>query len=202
MGIGEPFENYEEMMDFIKIINSDESFNIGARHITVSTSGIVPKIYEFANEKIQINFAVSLHAPTNELRSKIMPVNRAYNIDKLMEALKYYQKTTRRRITFEYGLMGNVNDQKEHAEKLSEIIKELNCHVNLIPINYVPERNYVRTSKSDIFAFEKVLKKNRVNVTIRRTQGDDIDAACGQLRAKEREKEVEGGIPDANSIFI
>lgn len=202
MGIGEPFENYEEMMDFIKIINSDESFNIGARHITVSTSGIVPKIYEFANEKIQINFAVSLHAPTNELRSKIMPVNRAYNIDKLMESLKYYQKTTKRRITFEYGLMGNVNDQKEHAEKLSEIIKDLNCHVNLIPINYVPERNYVRTSKSDIFAFEKVLKKNRVNVTIRRTQGDDIDAACGQLRAKERKKEVEGGIPDANSIFV
>ena len=202
MGIGEPFENYDEMMDFIKIVNSDESFNIGARHITVSTSGIVPKIYDFANEKIQINFAVSLHAPTNELRSKIMPVNRAYNIDKLMEALKYYQKTTNRRITFEYGLMGKVNDQREHAEKLSEIIKDLNCHVNLIPINYVPERNYVRTSKNDIFAFEKVLKKNRVNVTIRRTQGDDIDAACGQLRAKERRDEVKGGIPDATSIFV
>ena len=202
MGIGEPFENYDEMMDFIKIVNSDESFNIGARHITVSTSGIVPKIYDFANEKIQINFAVSLHAPTNELRSKIMPVNRAYNIDKLMEALKYYQKTTNRRITFEYGLMGKVNDQREHAEKLSEIIKDLNCHVNLIPINYVPERNYVRTSKNDIFAFEKVLKKNRVNVTIRRTQGDDIDAACGQLRAKERKDEVKGGIPDATSIKL
>lgn len=202
MGIGEPFENYDEMMDFIRIVNSDESFNIGARHITVSTSGVVPKIYDFANENIQINFAVSLHAPTNELRSKIMPVNRAYNIDKLMEALKYYQKTTNRRITFEYGLMGQVNDQKEHAEKLSEIIKDLNCHVNLIPINYVPERNYVRTSKSDIFAFEKVLKKNKVNVTIRRTQGDDIDAACGQLRAKERKEEVKGGIPDATSIFV
>ena len=202
MGIGEPFENYDEMMDFIRIVNSDESFNIGARHITVSTSGIVPKIYDFANEKVQINFAVSLHAPTNELRSKIMPVNRAYNIDKLMEALKYYQETTNRRITFEYGLMGKVNDQKEHAEKLSEIIKGLNCHVNLIPINYVPERNYVRTSKSDIFAFEKVLKKNKVNVTIRRTQGDDIDAACGQLRAKERKDEVKGGIPDATSIFV
>ena len=202
MGIGEPFENYDEMMDFIRIVNSDESFNIGARHITVSTSGIVPKIYDFANEKVQINFAVSLHAPTNELRSKIMPVNRAYNIDKLMEALKYYQQTTNRRITFEYGLMGQVNDQKEHAEKLSEIIKDLNCHVNLIPINYVPERNYVRTSKSDIFAFEKVLKKNKVNVTIRRTQGDDIDAACGQLRAKERKEEVKGGIPDATSIFV
>jgi len=202
MGIGEPFENYDEMMDFIRIVNSDESFNIGARHITVSTSGIVPKIYDFANEKVQINFAVSLHAPTNELRSKIMPVNRAYNIDKLMEALKYYQETTNRRITFEYGLMGKVNDQKEHAEKLSEIIKGLNCHVNLIPINYVPERNYVRTSKNDIFAFEKILKKNKVNVTIRRTQGDDIDAACGQLRAKERKDEVKGGIPDATSIFV
>lgn len=202
MGIGEPFENYDEMMDFIRIVNSDESFNIGARHITVSTSGIVPKIYDFANENIQINFAVSLHAPTNELRSKIMPVNRAYNIDKLMDALKYYQKITRRRITFEYGLMGMVNDQTEHAEKLSEIIKDLNCHVNLIPINYVPERNYVRTSKKDIFNFEKILKKNKVNVTIRRTQGDDIDAACGQLRAKERKEEVKGGIPDASSIFV
>lgn len=202
MGIGEPFENYDEMMDFIRIINSKESFNIGARHITVSTSGIVPKIYDFAKENIQINFAVSLHAPTNELRSKIMPVNRAYNIDKLMEALKYYQKETNRRITFEYGLMGMVNDQKEHAEKLSEIIKDINCHVNLIPINYVPERNYVRTVKKDIFNFEKILKKNKINVTIRRTQGDDIDAACGQLRAKARKEEVKGGIPDANSIFV
>lgn len=202
MGIGEPFENYAEMMDFIRIINSKESFNIGARHITVSTSGIVPKIYDFAKENIQINFAVSLHAPTNELRSKIMPVNRAYNIDKLIDALKYYQKETNRRITFEYGLMGMVNDQKEHAEKLSEIIKDLNCHVNLIPINYVPERNYVRTVKKDIFNFEKILKKNKINVTIRRTQGDDIDAACGQLRAKARKEEVKGGIPDANSIFV
>lgn len=202
MGIGEPFENYDEMMDFIRIVNSDKSFNIGARHITVSTSGIVPKIYDFANENIQINFAISLHAPTNELRSKIMPVNRAYNIDKLIEALKYYQNKTRRRITFEYGLMGLVNDQREHAEKLVEIIKDLNCHVNLIPINYVPERNYIRTSKKDIFAFEKILKNNNVNVTIRRTQGDDIDAACGQLRAKERAEEVKGGIPDASSIFV
>ncbi|MBU0278512.1 23S rRNA (adenine(2503)-C(2))-methyltransferase RlmN [Gemella sp. zg-1178] len=202
MGIGEPFENYDEMMDFIRIVNSDESFNIGARHITVSTSGIVPKIYDFANENIQINFAVSLHAPTNELRSRIMPVNRAYNINKLMASLKYYQKITNRRITFEYGLMGLVNDQAKHAEKLAEIIKDLNCHVNLIPINYVPERNYVRTSKSDIFNFEKILKRNKVNVTIRRTQGDDIDAACGQLRAKERKDEVKGGIPDASSIFV
>lgn len=202
MGIGEPFENYEEMMDFIKIVNSEDALNIGARHITVSTSGIVPKIHEFAKEKIQINFAVSLHAPTNELRSKIMPVNRAYNIDKLMEALKYYQQVTNRRITFEYGLMGTINDQKEHAEKLSEIIQGLNCHVNLIPINCVPERNYVRTSKNDIFNFKKILEKNKINVTIRRTQGDDIDAACGQLRAKERKEEIKGGIPDVNSIFI
>lgn len=202
MGIGEPFENYDEMMDFIRIINSDESFNIGARHITVSTSGIVPKIYQFADEKVQINFAVSLHAPTDELRSRIMPINRAYKIEKLVESLKYYQEKTNRRITIEYGLMGLVNDQKEHAEKLAEIIKDLNCHVNLIPFNYVPERDYVRTSKKDIFAFEKILKQKKVNVTIRRTQGDDIDAACGQLRAKERKDEVKGGIPDASSIFV
>lgn len=202
MGIGEPFENYTEMMDFIRIINSPFSFNIGARHITVSTSGIVPKIYEFANENTQINFAISLHAPNDEIRSKIMPINKAYSIEKLMTAIKYYQKVTNRRVTFEYGLMGRVNDKPEHSYLLAKLIKGLNCHVNLIPINYVPERGYVRTTKENILKFKNILKKNNVNVTIRRTQGDDIDAACGQLRAKERKKEIIGGGENVSSIFL
>ncbi|MDF0113396.1 23S rRNA (adenine(2503)-C(2))-methyltransferase RlmN, partial [Staphylococcus pseudintermedius] len=147
MGIGEPFENYDEMMDFLKIVNDDHSLNIGARHITVSTSGIVPRIYDFADESLQINFAVSLHAANNEIRSKLMPINRAYNVDKLMEAIQYYQEKTKRRITFEYGLFGGVNDQLEHARELAKLIKPLNCHVNLIPVNHVPERNYVKTPK-------------------------------------------------------
>ncbi|HAR6377266.1 TPA: 23S rRNA (adenine(2503)-C(2))-methyltransferase RlmN [Staphylococcus pseudintermedius] len=190
MGIGEPFENYDEMMDFLKIVNDDHSLNIGARHITVSTSGIVPRIYDFADESLQINFAVSLHAANNEIRSKLMPINRAYDVDKLMEAIQYYQEKTKRRITFEYGLFGGVNDQLEHARELAKLIKPLNCHVNLIPVNHVPERNYVKTPKDDIFKFEKKLKKLGINATIRREQGADIDAACGQLRAKERQAET------------
>ncbi|WP_323702625.1 23S rRNA (adenine(2503)-C(2))-methyltransferase RlmN [Mammaliicoccus sp. Dog046] len=190
MGIGEPFENYDEMMGFLKIINHDKGLNIGARHITVSTSGIVPKIYDFADESLQINFALSLHAADNETRSRLMPINRAYDLDKLMEAIEYYVNKTNRRITFEYGLFGGVNDQVHHARALAKLIKHLNCHVNLIPVNHVPERDYVKTSKEDIFKFEKELKRNGINATIRRNQGADIDAACGQLRAKERKEET------------
>lgn len=190
MGIGEPFENYDEMMGFLKIINHDKGLNIGARHITVSTSGIVPKIYDFADESLQINFALSLHAADNETRSRLMPINRAYDLNKLMEAIEYYVNKTNRRITFEYGLFGGVNDQVHHAKALAKLIKHLNCHVNLIPVNHVPERDYVKTSKEDIFKFEKELKRNGINATIRRNQGADIDAACGQLRAKERKEET------------
>ncbi|WP_158737655.1 23S rRNA (adenine(2503)-C(2))-methyltransferase RlmN [Alteribacillus sp. YIM 98480] len=190
MGIGEPFDNYDELISFLKVINHDKGLNIGARHITVSTSGVVPRIYDFADENMQINFAISLHAPNTEIRSRLMPVNRAWPLDKLMDSIRYYQKKTNRRITFEYGLFGGVNDQVEHAEELAELIKGLKCHVNLIPVNYVPERDYVRTSKNDIFAFERTLKEHGVNVTIRREQGHDIDAACGQLRAKERKQET------------
>ncbi|GAB1611709.1 MULTISPECIES: 23S rRNA (adenine(2503)-C(2))-methyltransferase RlmN [Mammaliicoccus] len=190
MGIGEPFENYDEMMGFLKIINHDKGLNIGARHITVSTSGIIPKIYDFANESLQINFALSLHAADNETRSRLMPINRAYDLDKLMEAIEYYVEKTNRRITFEYGLFGGVNDQVHHARQLAEMIKHLNCHVNLIPVNHVPERDYVKTTKEDIFKFENELKRRGINATIRRNQGADIDAACGQLRAKERKEET------------
>ncbi|MBA9024920.1 MULTISPECIES: 23S rRNA (adenine(2503)-C(2))-methyltransferase RlmN [Bacillaceae] len=190
MGIGEPFDNYDEMMSFLKNINHDKGLNIGARHITVSTSGIIPKIYKFADEELQINFALSLHAPNSELRSKLMPINRAYKLPDLIEAIKYYTEKTGRRVSFEYGLFGGENDQVEHAEELADLIKGIKCHVNLIPVNYVPERNYVRTPREQIFEFEKTLKKRGVNVTIRREQGHDIDAACGQLRAKERKEET------------
>ncbi|THE14427.1 23S rRNA (adenine(2503)-C(2))-methyltransferase RlmN [Bacillus timonensis] len=190
MGIGEPFDNYDQMLSFLKIINHDKGLNIGARHITVSTSGIIPKIYKFADEKLQINFAISLHAPNTEIRSRLMPINRAYKLPDLMEAVRYYIEKTGRRISFEYGLFGGVNDQVEHAEELAELLKGIKCHVNLIPVNYVPERDYVRTPREQIFEFEKTLKKHGVNVTIRREQGHDIDAACGQLRAKERKEET------------
>ncbi len=187
MGIGEPFDNYDQLVQFIRIINHEKSLNIGARHITVSTSGIIPKIYEFTNEKWQINFAISLHATTDELRSQLMPINKAYPLDELLKAVKYYTEKSGRRITFEFGLINGENDSVEEAERLAKLIKHLKCHVNLIPINYVMERDKQRTSKEKIFQFEKVLKKHGINVTIRREQGHDIDAACGQLRAKTLE---------------
>jgi 23S rRNA (adenine2503-C2)-methyltransferase len=190
MGIGEPFDNYDALMIFLKTINSDKSLHIGARHITVSTSGIIPRIYDFADEQLQINFAISLHASTNEIRTGLMPINKAYPIEKLMDAVRYYIDKTGRRITFEYGLFGGVNDQPEHAEQLARLIKGVKCHVNLIPVNDVVERNFVRTPKEQIVKFEKILKAHGVNVTIRREQGHDIDAACGQLRAKVREEET------------
>lgn len=190
MGIGEPFDNFDEMLAFLKIINHDNGLNIGARHITVSTSGIIPKIYQFADEQMQINFAVSLHAPNTDIRSRLMPINKAYKLPKLMEAIEYYIQKTGRRVSFEYGLFGGVNDQVHHAEELADLLKGIKCHVNLIPVNYVPERDYVRTPREQIFLFEKTLKERGVNVTIRREQGHDIDAACGQLRAKERQEET------------
>ncbi|WP_417900597.1 23S rRNA (adenine(2503)-C(2))-methyltransferase RlmN [Bacillus haimaensis] len=190
MGIGEPFDNYDEMLSFLKIINHDEALNIGARHITVSTSGIIPKIYKFADENMQINFAISLHAPNTEIRSRLMPINKAYKLPDLMEAVHYYIEKTGRRVSFEYGLFGGVNDQVEHAEELAKLVKGIKCHINLIPVNYVPERDYVRTPKEQINLFEKTLKNLGVNVTVRREQGHDIDAACGQLRAKERKEET------------
>ncbi|MCM3569112.1 23S rRNA (adenine(2503)-C(2))-methyltransferase RlmN [Neobacillus mesonae] len=190
MGIGEPFDNYDNMLSFLKIINHEKALNIGARHITVSTSGIVPKIYKFADENMQINFAVSLHAPNTELRTKLMPINKAFKLDDLMKAVRYYIDKTGRRVSFEYGLFGGVNDSTEHAEELADLITDLKCHVNLIPVNYVPERDYVRTPREKIFAFEKTLKNRGINVTIRREHGHDIDAACGQLRAKERKEET------------
>lgn len=188
MGIGEPFENYEAMISFLKIMIHDKGLNIGQRHITVSTSGIVPNIYRFTEERTQINLAISIHAPNDALRSKLMPVNRRYPFADLIAACKHYVEVTGRRLTFEYALMGGVNDQPEHAEELAQVLKDIPlCHVNLIPVNFVVERNFVRTSRDDIFAFQRILEKHKVNTTIRREQGSDIAAACGQLRAKHLE---------------
>lgn len=188
MGIGEPFENYDATMAFLRIMTHEKGLNIGQRHITVSTSGIVPNIYRFADENTQINLAISIHAPSDELRSKLMPVNRRFPLADLLEACHYYTRKTGRRITFEYALMGGVNDRPEHAAELARVMKQFPLsHVNLIPVNYVQERDYVRTSREDIFAFQRVLERNKVNATIRREQGADIAAACGQLRAKHME---------------
>ncbi|ANS74994.1 23S rRNA (adenine(2503)-C2)-methyltransferase [Paenibacillus yonginensis] len=187
MGTGEPFENYDNTMKFLRLMIHEKGLNIGQRHITVSTSGIVPSIYKFADEGTQINLAISIHAPNDALRSKLMPVNRRYPFDDVMEALRYYQAKTGRRISFEYALIGGVNDQVEHAEELASVLKDMLCHVNLIPVNHVPERKYVRTSRNDIFKFQRALADQGINVTIRREQGHDIAAACGQLRAKHME---------------
>ncbi|MDQ1913183.1 23S rRNA (adenine(2503)-C(2))-methyltransferase RlmN [Paenibacillus sp. GD4] len=188
MGIGEPFENYDAVMTFLKVMIHPKGLNIGQRHITVSTSGIVPNIYKFAEENTQINLAISIHAPNDELRSKLMPVNRRFPFADLIEACKYYVGKTGRRITFEYALMGGVNDQAVHAEELAKVLKDFpHAHVNLIPVNYVSERDYVRTTRDDIFTFQRILERSKVNATIRREQGSDIAAACGQLRAKHME---------------
>ncbi|MFC5703429.1 23S rRNA (adenine(2503)-C(2))-methyltransferase RlmN [Cohnella faecalis] len=187
MGIGEPFENYEATMTFLRNMIHPKGLNIGQRHITVSTSGIVPNIRRFAEEDTQINLAISIHAPNDALRSKLMPVNRRFPFEDVIDACKYYIEKTGRRITFEYALIGGVNDRAEHAEELADVLKDMLCHVNLIPVNYVPERDYVRTPRDDIFEFQRIMQKKNVNCTIRREQGHDIAAACGQLRAKHME---------------
>ena len=190
MGSGEPFENYDATMTFLRLMIHEKGLNIGQRHITVSTSGIVPSMYKFAEENTQINLAISIHAPNDTLRSKLMPVNRRFPFADVMEACRYYVAKTGRRLTFEYALIGGVNDQPEHAEELGDVLQGLLCHVNLIPVNHVPERKYVRTPREDIFEFQRILERKNINVTIRREQGHDIAAACGQLRAKHMESKT------------
>lgn len=184
MGIGEPFENYDAMTKFIRIVNHPNGLHIGARHITVSTSGIVPAIYRFADEQWQVGLAISLHAPNQTLRAKLMPISRRYPLEMLLEACWYYLNKTNRRLTFEYALIGGKNDQDQHAHELGQLLKGMNCLVNLIPVNYVPERNFIRTSRNQIFSFKRILDSYHIPTTIRREQGHDIDAACGQLRSK------------------
>ena len=183
MGIGEPFDNFDNVMEFIKIINDGKGLEIGSRHITVSTCGIVPKIYEFADFPLQVNLALSLHFPNNETREKYMPVNKKYKLEELLNALKYYYNKTNRRITFEYILLKDINDSLEMAEELVKLVSGLNCYINLIPYN---ETNgiFKRTSVERRNEFFDYLIKNGINAIVRREYGHDIDAACGQLRAK------------------
>lgn len=191
MGIGEPFDNYENVMNFITIVNHGKGLAIGARHITVSTSGLVPKIKEFANNPLQVNLAISLHAPNNEVRTSIMRINRNFPIEKLMAAVDEYLEKTNRRITFEYIMLANVNDRKEHAQELADLLRDKKklTYVNLIPYNPVSEHDqYSRSTKADVLAFYDTLKKNGVNCVIRKEHGTDIDAACGQLRSKQMAK--------------
>ncbi|PWK12798.1 23S rRNA (adenine(2503)-C(2))-methyltransferase RlmN [Tumebacillus permanentifrigoris] len=185
MGSGEPLENYDAAMKFVDLINDPNGLGIGARHITVSTVGLVPAIRRLADEKRQITLAISLHATRDEIRSAMMPINKAYSIDQLLDACKYYFKQTGRRISFEYALVGGKNDDIEHARELAGLIGHMDCHVNLIPVNYVPERNYTRTPKDQIRAFVNELTRLGVNATVRREKGHDIAAACGQLRAEQ-----------------
>lgn len=185
MGIGEPFDNYDNLIDFLKIINDPKSLAIGSRHITVSTCGIIPKIEEFMNFPYQVNLAISLHAPNDELRSSLMPINKVYPLKELMKVLKKYVEKTNRRLTFEYILLDKVNDSEENALDLVNLIKKINCYVNVIPYNKNSKLEYIRSNPVQIMKFCDILKKNNINVTIRREFGGNISAACGQLRSKE-----------------
>ena len=184
MGIGEPFDNYKNVTKFLEIINYPLGLEIGARHITVSTCGLVEKIYEYSDFPLQVNLAISLHAPNNEARNQIMPINKAYPIEKLVEAIKYYIDKTNRRVTIEYILLRDLNDTIKHANELADLLHGLNVYINLIPYNEVKEKPFKRSTPEAMHAFFDQLKKRRLNVTLRKEQGSDIDAACGQLRSK------------------
>ena len=185
MGIGEPFDNYDNIINFIKLINDPKALNIGARHITVSTCGVVPKIIEFASLPFQVNLAISLHAPNDTIRNKIMPISKAYSIDELMNALDYYYKKTNRRVTIEYVLLKDINDSKDCAIELASLLKGKNVYVNLIGYNETNNISFKASSKENIDLFYDTLKKCGINVTVRRNFGNKISAACGQLRSKE-----------------
>ena len=187
MGIGEPFDNYDNVIRFIRILNHPEGFAIGARHITVSTCGIVPKIEQFMQDENQVNLAISLHAPNNELRSKLMKINKAYPLEKLIPVLKKYIDVTHRRLTFEYILLQGVNDTTECALELAQLLKGMNCYVNLIPYNETSHFEYKKSSQERILNFLDVLKKNHIQATIRREFGSKVQAACGQLRSNYEE---------------
>ena len=188
MGIGEPFDNYDNVMKAIKIINNQKGLNIGARHISISTSGLVPMIYKFADEELQCTLSISLHATNDEKRSAMMPINNRYNINELMEACRYYINKTNKRISFEYALAKDNNDNLEDAKELVKLLKGMLCHVNLIPINKIENGAYVKSSNENIIRFRDYLNEKGIVATIRRELGSDIDAACGQLRRKNLKK--------------
>lgn len=195
MGTGEPLDNYDNLLQFLKLLTDEHGLHISQRNVTVSTCGIVENIRRLADEKLQITLALSLHGSSQEKRKELMPIAYKYEIHEVIDACRYYFEQTGRRLTFEYSLVGGVNDTEEDAKGLSELIGDLNCHVNLIPVNPIKERSYVQSNRAVIEAFKNKLEKNRINVTIRREMGRDINGACGQLRksyidSKEREDEV------------
>ena len=188
MGIGEPLDNYENVLHFLSNVNHENGLNISMRNITLSTCGIVDKIYDLMNRDLQLTLTVSLHAPNDEIRSRTMPVNKRYPVDTLLNACREYGEKTGRRVSFEYTLIKGVNDSEENALELSEKLRGSLCHVNLIPVNDVAERANVRSTKESVLKFCNLLKRYGINATIRRTLGADINASCGQLRAVRLEK--------------
>ena len=176
-----------QLIKFIELLNDERGLNISQRNITVSSCGIVPKLKELADLKLQITLAISLHAPNDELRKTMMPIANKYSIEEIMDVCRYYIECTGRRISFEYSLVKGVNDSMECAKQLIELVKGMNCHINLIPVNPIKERDYKQTCKEEVYAFKNKLEKNGINVTIRREMGRDIDGACGQLRNKYME---------------
>ena len=184
MGIGEPLDNFDNVIKFLHNVNHEDGLNIGYRHISLSTCGLVDKIYRLAEENIPITLSVSLHAPNNEIRNKIMPINKVYKIKDLMNTIKMYTATHNRRVTFEYIMLENINDSNECAKELATLLKGINCYVNLIPYNETENIAFKRTKKMQILTFYDILKKSGINVTIRKEFGGNVDAACGQLRAK------------------
>lgn len=186
MGTGEPLDNFDNVMRFIELLTDEKGQNMSIRHISLSTCGIVPRIYDLADRKLGLTLSVSLHAPNNQIRSKSMPVNNKYDIDELLTACRYYENTTGRRISFEYAMISGLNDSDSAAEELAYRLKGTLCHVNLIPVNNVRERNYEKSSQERQKRFASILEKNGITATVRRTLGSDINASCGQLRASKR----------------
>ncbi len=182
MGSGEPMDNYDNVIKFIRLVSAEKGKNLSIRNITLSTCGLVPGIRKLADEGLPVTLALSLHAPEDELRKTIMPVAKAFSLEEIMKACDYFFEKTSRRVTFEYSMIDGVNDSVREAEKLARLIRGKNCHVNLIPVNRIKERNFAKSKEDNILKFKNILEKNRINVTIRRSMGTDIDAACGQLR--------------------
>ncbi|HHZ06218.1 MAG TPA: 23S rRNA (adenine(2503)-C(2))-methyltransferase RlmN [Clostridiales bacterium] len=182
MGMGEPLDNYDNVLRFLRLVSATQGLNIGMRHITLSTCGVVPRIYDLMNESLQVTLSISLHAPNDHIRSQTMPINNKYPVDTLLNACRKYVDKTGRRITFEYAMIDGINDSDDCAYELSHKLKGMNCHVNLIPVNDVNGVNYRKSNKQRLIEFSKILDKNGITVTIRRTLGSDIDASCGQLK--------------------
>ena len=185
MGVGEPLDNFDNVMKFLSLVSNDKGINIGMRNISLSTCGVVSGIYKLMEKNLQLTLSISLHAPNDEIRSRTMPVNNKWNVDTLLKACREYTNTTSRRISFEYAMISGVNDSDECAHELGRKLKGMLCHVNLIPVNSVKERNYKKSSDKTITGFIRILEKYGINVTVRRTLGSDINASCGQLRRGE-----------------